>query len=130
MRDIEAEAMKGPEVEPDTQASVAETENVNAKETTLGEMLDAGPDLNATELVEDDFLISIRNGYAADSLFKLVLESPQQYKQFTLQDGLIFTLNRVGAEVVCIPRANHGPQSLQGVILDQAHQALGHYGFQ
>lgn len=32
--------------------------------------------------------------------------------------------------MLCIPRAAHGEQSLQGIILDQAHRSLGHYGFQ
>ncbi len=79
---------------------------------TLGEMLDAGPDIEMATLEDDGFLRSIRDGYAEDILFKLVVVSPDEYKQFTMEDGLIFTHNCSGVDVVCVPRTNHGTQSL------------------
>lgn len=75
---------------------------------------------------EDKFLKNIRKGYEEDSLFKLVLQNPGDYKGFEWKDNLIWHVNTRGDRVLCIPK----DVSVIESIIDQAHRSLGHYGFQ
>ncbi len=127
LRDIKAEDLREEEL---VMANDPKNELPEYDNMTLGDMLDAGPSIPMTTMSDDGFLMSVREGYTSDTLFKLVVSSPDEYKQFTMNDGLIFMHNRSGAEVLCIPCAKHNAQSLQGIILDQAHWALGYHGFQ
>ncbi len=97
---------------------------------TVEDMLTTGPDLDMTVTGDDRFIESIHRGYTEDPLFKIVKSEPAEYKQFEIQDGLIWTTNRNNTKVVCIPRSKHGDQSLPRIILDQAHKSLGHYRLQ
>lgn len=131
LRDVEAEEMRETgTLHQELVASPTPEHDTTSEGMMLGEMLDSGPCLTAMVLADNGFLDSIQAGYANDALFKLVLASSTEYKQFIVCDGLIFTSNRSEVEVLCVPRSRHGEQSLQGIILDQAHRALGHYGFQ
>lgn len=127
LRDVEAEEMK--EADGSHAGSVS-TNNASTKEITIGDMLASGPNLELDALEDDPFLESVRAGYKADPLFKVVLESPEEYKQFFVRDGLIITRTRDGSEVTCVSRTKHGDESIPGIILGEAHKALGHYGFQ
>ncbi|KAJ7506412.1 hypothetical protein B0H11DRAFT_1643057, partial [Mycena galericulata] len=71
---------------------------------------------------------AISAGYADDKFFKKVLASPKDYRAFTITDGIIYSRNRGGEEVTCIPAAMLGEQSIRGSIIDQAHRTLGHFG--
>lgn len=97
---------------------------------TVGEMLNAGPDRNPRQDLDDGFLKAIKTGYREDSLFSKVLGSPNDYPHFVIKDKLIWTKNVQDDEVLCIPSTNFGEQSLAGVIIDQAHRAVGHFGAQ
>ncbi|PBK90132.1 hypothetical protein ARMGADRAFT_866034, partial [Armillaria gallica] len=97
---------------------------------TIEMMLQAGPNLDQVMNEDDGFLSSIKQGYKEDTLFKIVLDSPTEHNQFEICDEMIWTHNRNGDQVLCIPRVKFGDQSLQGVIIDEAHKVLGHYRFQ
>jgi hypothetical protein len=49
------------------------------------------------------FLDNIRKGYRDDPLFTKVVKDPSRYATFSARDGLFYTKNRGGLEVLCIP---------------------------
>lgn len=52
-------------------------------------------------------------------------------KPFSIEKGLIFTTNRGGERVLCIPHGtSQNGKSLYGIIAEQAHEVLGHFGGQ
>ncbi|RPD72494.1 hypothetical protein L226DRAFT_424841, partial [Lentinus tigrinus ALCF2SS1-7] len=73
---------------------------------------------------------AVKTGYEADPLFSKILEAPQDHKRFTLRDGFIYTTNRCGEEVLCLPRAKFKNKTTTQIVLDQAHETIGHYGAQ
>jgi len=74
------------------------------------------------------FLTDIRSGYEHDSLFAKVMKQPDQHTVFTICDQLIWSRNRGREQVLCMPLTKMGHQSLHGVIIDQAHTIVGHFG--
>lgn len=131
LRDVEAQELAANVAIASTAGTPsASTVHSDAIGITIEDMLCSGPSLDRILTEDDDFTANIRNGYRDDALFKIVLNAPREHSQFEVLDGLIWTRNCGGERVLCIPRANHGDKSLQGVVLDQAHRALGHYGFQ
>ena len=69
----------------------------------------------------------IKDGYGQDPLTRSVLVNPDHHKRyFRMSDGLIWTKNFRGQEVVCVPRES----SLTTRILTKAHEIVGHYGDQ
>ena len=74
------------------------------------------------------FLESVRAGYTEDPLFAKVKENSERFNRFQWQDDLLY-LDRVeGLPVLCIPRAKHGSRKLTEMVIDQAHQTIGHAG--
>jgi len=57
-----------------------------------------------------------------------VLKQPDQHAAFTIRDQLIWSRNRGGEQVLCVPSTKMGRQSLHGIIIDQAHTIVGHFG--
>jgi hypothetical protein len=77
-------------------------------------------------LEDDEFIHAIKTGYSEDKLFTLILEKPQDYAGFSVREGMIWTNNIRGDEVVCVPRNRETITQL----VDQAHGTLGHFGNQ
>lgn len=70
----------------------------------------------------------LRDGYAEDALFSKVQRAIGEHPSFTTRDDILWTKNRLDQEVVCVPRAKKGQQSITGKIIDAAHTTLGHFG--
>jgi hypothetical protein len=79
----------------------------------------------------DEFIEEVKRLYTDDPLFCKVLSNPEHHKPFSVENGLIYTKNRGGEIVLCIPsgRAANG-KSLRGIIAEQAHEVIGHFGGQ
>ena len=73
---------------------------------------------------------AIKHVYATDPLFGKVLVDPSKHRQYTVVNGLITMVNQAGEKAVCIPSGKLGDKSLQGVVIEQAHKAVGHFGAQ
>ncbi|GJE94878.1 hypothetical protein PsYK624_110540 [Phanerochaete sordida] len=67
-------------------------------------------------------------GYATDATFAKVLKAPKEYRTFVVEDGLIYSSNRLGQRVLCLPRTKLGKQSLSGAVIAAAHAIVGHFG--
>jgi hypothetical protein len=80
---------------------------------------------------KDDFIKNIKRCYANDPLFAKVLKNPEHHKPFSVENGLVYTENRGKEKVLCIPNGKTVKgQSLRGIIAEQAHEVLGHFGGQ
>ena len=76
----------------------------------------------------DGFLEHVRAGYAEDPLFVKIRDHPDQFSRFRWQEDLLY-MDRTGElPVLCIPRTMHKSRKLTEIIIDQAHQTIGHAG--
>jgi len=82
---------------------------------------------NLCELVSqtDTFEEDITKGYTMDPFFRKVIEKMGMHPSFKTKNKIIYTKNRGGEDVVCVPSAMSAETTLK--TLDQAHQVVGHY---
>src|SRR6201999_786949 len=80
------------------------------------------------ENVSDTFVKDIHQGYKKAPVFAKILGNPTHYPRFVISDRLIWTTNRGGEDVLCIPSHGELDQALTGQIIDQAHRIMGHFG--
>lgn len=94
----------------------------------LADIEQEGPELRP--LVEQDASIveAIRSGYKDDAFWKKVVANITHFKRFSLDEGLIFGSNHRGTPVLGIPRGKLNGKSLTGLLIQVAHEALGHMG--
>ncbi|KAJ3973400.1 hypothetical protein EV361DRAFT_796272, partial [Lentinula raphanica] len=90
------------------------------------------PSLLELQPIEDSFKKDIRRLYSEDPLFMKVLLNPQDHSAFQVEEGMIYTKNRNGETVMCIPKgcSSENGKSLRGIVIEQAHEILGHFGGQ
>jgi Integrase zinc binding domain len=61
-------------------------------------------------------------------MFSKIMAHPDAHKKFGIRDGLIWTKNQLRRDVVCVPRnVFHRGRRMVEIILDHAHQTVGHY---
>ena len=101
----------------------------DAPDMTVGEVLQNGPSLWVLVLGDDVFLPAVKDGYKLDNMFSKIIDNPGHYPMFRVVDGIIHTKNRLGDECLCVPRSLlKGKHSLPEIVIDQAHEAVGHLG--
>jgi len=85
---------------------------------------------NLHELVSqtDTFEEDITKGYIMDPFFRKVIKKMGTHPSFKTENKIIYTKNRGGEDIVCVPSAMSAETTLRTRILDQAHQVVGHYG--
>jgi len=111
--------------EPANGAPVATT--ATEEDLTVFKSRARGEHLVAKLTANDSFLTDIRSGYEHDSLFAKVMKQPDQHTAFMVRDQLVWSRNRGGEQVLCVPSTKMGHQSLHGIIIDQAHTIVGHF---
>jgi hypothetical protein len=112
--------------EPATEAPVADA--ATEEDPTVFASRACGEHLVAKLTANDLFITDIKSGYDHDSLFAKVLKQPDQHAAFMIRDQLIWSRNRGREQVLCVPSTKMGRQSLHGIIIDQAHTIVGHFG--
>ena len=73
------------------------------KDPTIIESLSHGPELRLHVEKTADFIEKIKAGYRHDRLFSKIVTKISRHSAFSLRDGLLYTTNRGGHEVLCIP---------------------------
>ncbi len=121
-RVVEAEGMT-PEKEDNPQFATVD-------DPTWGESTTNGPPLQPRIEAILDFKKKVRNGYELDTTLAKVMAAPNEHKLYQVRDGLLWTNNRQGISVLCVPRIKVDKRRLTKIILEQAHTALGHMGTQ
>ena len=67
--------------------------------------------------------------YWQDKKYSKILENPKAHMKFGIKQGLIFTKNNLSRDVICIsPKAIHKGKWLIEIIIDHAHNIIGHFG--
>src|SRR6202453_2185452 len=98
---------------------------------TVADALQNGPSLRKVVFGDKTFTEAVKDSYKSDTTFTKVINNPGHYPIFRVIDGLIHTKNRLGDDCVCIPRSLlKGKRSLPKIVIDQAHDTLGHLGAQ
>jgi len=62
-----------------------------------------------------------------DPFFRNVIEKMGAHPSFVKKNEIIYTKNRGGEDIVCIPSTMLAETTLRTRILNQAHQVVGHY---
>ena len=67
--------------------------------------------------------------YRQDKIYSKVLENPKAHAKFGVKEGLIFMKNNLSRDVICVsPKAIHKGKRLIEIIIDHAHNIIGHFG--
>ena len=71
----------------------------------------------------------MRRHYRVDPVFVKILAQPDAHQCFRVCDGLIWTKNQMGRDIVCLPwKAFLRGRRLVKIVINQAHTMIGHYG--
>ena len=82
-------------------------------------------------LIEKEFDLNqiIIKFYWQDKIYSKILENPKAHTKFGVKEGLIFTKNNLSRDVICVsPKAIHKGKQLIEIIIDHAHNIIGHFG--
>ncbi|KAI0069411.1 hypothetical protein K474DRAFT_1670819 [Panus rudis PR-1116 ss-1] len=69
----------------------------------------------------------LKGTYNQDPFFRVILENPSHYKNFSVRNGLIF-IKEKGTDLLCIPDTRIGGRSVREVVIKHAHSLLAHLG--
>ncbi len=97
---------------------------------TVWDTMANGPSLRKTMEDVHGFLEAIKKGYQADAFFSRVLQNPSMHKNFVVHNNFVYTVNRRGKQVLCLPRTKFKQRTTTQIIIGQAHETLGHFGAQ
>ena len=76
-----------------------------------------------------DLRAIVKNAYYKDTICVKIITQPEAYPRFDIQEGLIWTKNRLKCDVICIPQdAFQRGRRLIEIVIDHVHQTIGHYG--
>ena len=85
------------------------------------------PTLIMTGNTHTPFPMSLKERYSEDPFFKLVVDRPKEYKNFLLDDGLVF--RREGENrILCIPDIMIDGRRAREIVIEHAHSILAHLG--
>jgi hypothetical protein len=97
---------------------------------TVVELRVKGENLHKTMANNKTFEEDILRGYEEDAFFGRITKKNKENSLFRIHNGLVWTQNRGGEEVLCIPLSKSLNTTLHARIVEQAHQVVGHFGSQ
>ena len=124
-RDIQAQELAATDRSEDDSS-----DNNDDDDPTLFKSLAPGPELREHVEKVSNFLDKVKKGYKEDNMFSKIIKEPGNYSAFQYREGFLYTNNRGGQEVLCIPRVMTKDYSLTAIVIEQAHTILGHFGAQ
>ena len=117
-----------------TRDSQSEETIVNNDGTAEGQRDTAEPDeaeINRQMLTRDgwdiDITAELKGRYVEDPFFRVVLEKPKKFRNFELNEGLIY-LKENDRRVLCIPKLLVQGRNAREIIISEAHSMLAHLG--
>ena len=84
-------------------------------------------DITSQSIDGIDLVNEIRHKYGGDSLLEPILKNPSQFRNFRVENGLLF-LKEQGRELLCIPKLVIWGHSAREIVISEAHLALAHLG--
>ena len=109
--------------------NIPEEQEISDEDTIVYTLGSNGKPLLA--LIEQEFDLNqvIRKFYQQDKIYSKILENPKAHAKFGIKEGLIFMKNNLSRDVICIsPKAIHKGKRLIEIIIDHAHNIIGHFG--
>lgn len=70
---------------------------------------------------------AIRNRYKEDPFFNRIVTTPKEFKNFSMENGLIY-LQEHGQKILCIPKVIIHGRSAPEIAISEAHSLLAHLG--
>jgi len=74
-----------------------------------------------------DLVTELKDKYGEDSFFARIMEKPKDYKNFSVEEGLIY-LHSNHRRLLCIPKIVLHGRSTREIIISEAHSLLAHLG--
>ena len=74
-----------------------------------------------------DLMSVLKNKYGQDLFFKTILENPKHYRNFEVNEGLVY-LKTNGEKVLCIPKILVEGWNVCEIVIEEAHSVLAHLG--
>ncbi|RPD52025.1 hypothetical protein L227DRAFT_515427, partial [Lentinus tigrinus ALCF2SS1-6] len=74
-----------------------------------------------------DLLAVLKGRYGEDQFFARILENPKHFKNFDLQEGLVF-IRDANKCLLCIPKVLINGRSAREIVIRHAHSILAHLG--
>ena len=74
-----------------------------------------------------DLLKELKGNFTNDPLFKIILDKPQEYKNFQVNNGLVY-LKAQECKLLCIPNILIHGRNVCEIVLSEAHSLLTHLG--
>ena len=109
--------------------NIPEEQEISDKDTIIYTSGSNGKPLLASIEKEFDLNQVIRKFYQQDKIYSKILENPKAHAKFEVKEELIFTKNNLSRDVICIsPKAIHKGKRLIEIIIDHAHNIIGHFG--
>jgi hypothetical protein len=99
-------------------------------EPTVVESRVKGENLHKTMANDKMFEEDILRGYEEDAFFRRIMKKNEENPLFRIHNGLVWTQNRGGEKVLCIPSSKLLNTTLRARIVEQAHQVVGHFSSQ
>jgi hypothetical protein len=69
----------------------------------------------------------VSHRYGDDLFFKNILESPKSFRNFEVEDSVVY-LKQEDVHLLCIPALVHQGRNLREIIISEAHSILAHLG--
>ena len=74
-----------------------------------------------------DLLSELRKNYHKDPFFELILKKPKEYRNFEVENGLVY-LKEKESRLICIPKVLINGRSAREIVISEAHSLLAHLG--
>jgi len=74
-----------------------------------------------------DLEMELKNQYIKDPFFKNIIDKPRDFKNFLVEDGLMY-VRTDGRKLLCIPRVMIKGESARGIVILEVHSLLAHLG--
>ncbi|TEB22369.1 hypothetical protein FA13DRAFT_1641521, partial [Coprinellus micaceus] len=121
--------LKGPR---DPKEGMGPEPDLETRKTPIGETegtTRSTPPVSLISVVKDtagiDLMSVIRDKYIVDTFFKMILESPKDYRNFEVENGLIYQRGD-GGHVLRTPNGLHDGRSIKEIVISEAHGILAH----
>jgi len=69
----------------------------------------------------------LKGNYSKDPFFDLIIKKPSEYRNFRVEEGLIYLKDRE-SELLCIPKIFLNGRSAREIVISEAHSMLAHLG--
>ncbi|KAF8626390.1 hypothetical protein AX15_004888 [Amanita polypyramis BW_CC] len=108
---IEQRAVEAQQLSQDKETGVIEPPNINPLDGNFQSIFKTFP-----------------AAYSKDKFLAHIWEHTDRFNKFMKQKDLLWTNNRMGLRVICVPDSLLKGKSLKGLVLEACHQTIGHLG--